>query len=124
VQHLILHNWEAKHPPTNNFTYFPPSLAPPLSRNSKTRLFHHLQQHGFENPEYGVYFRKSYPIKEKDFSRICWLVGFKVKLIKDQRLFCRKAYYSGSLKIQFYYQVKSLPVSRVISILVQALSLR
>jgi hypothetical protein len=30
---------------------------------------------------------------------------------------------SGSLKIQFYYQVKSLPVSRVLSILVQTLSL-
>jgi hypothetical protein len=37
-----------------------------LSRNSKTLLFHYLQQHGFENPEYGVYFRKSYPTKEKD----------------------------------------------------------
>jgi hypothetical protein len=28
-------------------------------------LFPHLQQHGFENPKYGVYFRKSYPTKEK-----------------------------------------------------------
>jgi hypothetical protein len=28
-------------------------------------LFPHLQQHGFENPEYGVYFHKSYPSKEK-----------------------------------------------------------
>jgi hypothetical protein len=70
-----------------------------------------------------VYFRKSYPTKEKDFSRICWLVGFKVKLIKNQRLFAEKHTNSGSLKIQFYYQVKSLPVSRVLSILVQALSL-
>jgi hypothetical protein len=26
----------------------------------------HLQQHGFENPEYGVYFRKSYLTKRKD----------------------------------------------------------
>jgi ribonuclease HII len=25
-----------------------------------------MQQHGFENPEYGVYFHKSYPTKEKD----------------------------------------------------------
>jgi hypothetical protein len=37
-----------------------------LNRNNKTLLFPHLQQHGFENPEYGVYFRKSYPTKEKD----------------------------------------------------------
>ena len=26
----------------------------------------YLQQHGFENPEYEVYFCKSYPINEKD----------------------------------------------------------
>jgi hypothetical protein len=36
-----------------------------LSRNSKTLLFPHLQQHGFENLEYGVYFHKYYPTKEK-----------------------------------------------------------
>jgi hypothetical protein len=42
-----------------------PPWVPPSSKNIKTLLFHHLQQHGFENPEYGVYFRKSYPIKEK-----------------------------------------------------------
>jgi hypothetical protein len=57
---------EVKHPPVNKFTDFPSALAPPLSKNSKTRQFHHLQQHGFENPEYGVYFRKSYQTKEKD----------------------------------------------------------
>jgi hypothetical protein len=91
VRHLILHNWEAKHPSANKFTDFPPALVPPLSRNNKTRLFHHLQQHGFENPDYGVYFRKSYPTKEKDFSRIYWLVGFKVKLIKNQRLYLQKS---------------------------------
>jgi hypothetical protein len=86
VHHLILHNWEVKHPPANEFTDFPPALAPPLIGNIKTRLVHHLQQHGFENPEYGVYFLKSYPTKEKDFSRIYWLLGVKVKLIKIQRL--------------------------------------
>jgi hypothetical protein len=36
-----------------------------LPKNSISLLFPHLQQHGFENPEYGVYFRKSYPSKEK-----------------------------------------------------------
>jgi hypothetical protein len=30
---------------------------------------------------------------------------------------------SGSLKLQFYYQVKLLPISRVLSTLVQALGL-
>jgi hypothetical protein len=29
VQHLILHNWEAKHPPTNKLCDLPPALAPP-----------------------------------------------------------------------------------------------
>jgi hypothetical protein len=30
------------------------------------------------------------------------LEGFKVKLIKIQRLFCRNAYYEWILKIHFY----------------------
>jgi hypothetical protein len=42
---------------------------------------------------------------------------------ESKTLFAEKLTNSGSLKIQFYYQVKSLPVSRVLSILVQALSL-
>jgi hypothetical protein len=91
VQHIILHNWEAKHPPAIKFIDFTPTSATPLNRNSKTRLFHHLQQHGFGNPVYGVYFHKSYPTKEKDFSRKCWLVGFKGKLIKNQRLHLQKS---------------------------------
>jgi hypothetical protein len=41
-------------------------LEPPWNINIRTQQFHHLQQHGFENPEYEVYFRKSYPSKEKD----------------------------------------------------------
>jgi hypothetical protein len=38
-------------------------------------------------------------------------------------LFAEMLTNSGSLKIQFYYHVKSLPASRVLSILVQALAL-
>jgi hypothetical protein len=38
-------------------------------------------------------------------------------------LFVEKLTNNGSLKTRFYYQVKSLPASRVLSILVQALSL-
>jgi hypothetical protein len=55
-----------KHPPVHTITALAPRWVPPLNRNSKTPLFRHLQQHGFENPKYGVYFRKSYPTKEKD----------------------------------------------------------
>jgi hypothetical protein len=77
---LLLQTREAKHPPTQKSIVFkvggqhPPAIAftvgahpwvPPLNKNSKSLLFPHLQQHGFENPEYGVYFRKSYPSKEK-----------------------------------------------------------
>jgi hypothetical protein len=77
---LLLHTREAKHPPAQMSIVFkvggqhPPVTdftdgahpwVPPLNRNIKSLLFPHLQQHGFENPEYGVYFRKSYLSKEK-----------------------------------------------------------
>ena len=52
-----------KHPPVTTFTVGALPWVPPLNRNSKTLLFPLLQQHGFENPEYGVYFCKSYPSK-------------------------------------------------------------
>jgi hypothetical protein len=42
---------------------------------------------------------------------------------ESKTMFAEKLTNSGSLKIQFYYQVKSLLVSRVLSILVQALCL-
>jgi hypothetical protein len=121
VHKILLHTKEAKHHPAHEFSVFKlggkhppaptitdlaPPLVPPSSRNNKTLLFHHLQQHGFENREYGVYFRKSYPTKGKKLSMICRLVGFKVKLVKIQRLFAEMLTNSGSLKIQFYYQVK------------------
>jgi hypothetical protein len=106
VQHLLLHNWEAKHPPTNEFTDFPPTLAPPCSRNNITQLFHHLQQHGFENPVYGVYFRKYYPSKEKTLKDML-AFGNQGKAHQNSKtLVCRKLTMSGSLKIHFYYQVK------------------
>jgi hypothetical protein len=54
-------------------------------------LFPHLQQHGFENPEYGVYFRKSYPTKEKD-SRICWLEGVWEGYSRIKDSVCGNAY--------------------------------
>jgi hypothetical protein len=80
VHGVLLQTREAKHPPAHKFIDFkvggkhPPVTnfiagalpwVPPLSRNSKTLLFPHLQQHGFENLEYGVYFHKYYPTKEK-----------------------------------------------------------
>jgi hypothetical protein len=86
-------------------------------------LFSHLQQHGFENPEYEVYFRKSYPTKEKTLKdMLAW--GSQGKAIQESKtLFAEMLTNSGSLKIQFYYQVKSLPAARVLSTLVQALDL-
>jgi hypothetical protein len=42
---------------------------------------------------------------------------------ESKTLFAEMLTNNGSLKIQFYYHVKSLPVSRVLSILVQALGL-
>jgi hypothetical protein len=81
VLRVLLQTREAKYPPTQKFIIFKvggqhrlatiftagtPPWVPPLNRNNKTLLFPLLQQHGFENPEYGVHFRKSYPTKEKD----------------------------------------------------------
>jgi hypothetical protein len=66
VHRVLLQTREAKHPPAQKFQSAGAlPWVPPLNRNNKTLLFPHLQQHGFENLEYGVYFRKSYPTKEK-----------------------------------------------------------
>jgi hypothetical protein len=62
--------------------------------------------------------------QKKRLSRICWLEGGQGKAIQDSKtLFAEMLTNSGSLKIQFYYQVKSLPVTRVLSTLVHALDL-
>jgi hypothetical protein len=88
VHKILLQTKEAKHPPAQKISVFKlgdrhspahtitalaPLLVPPLNRNNKTLLFPHLQQHGFENPEYGVYFHKSYLIKGKDSQRYAGL---------------------------------------------------
>jgi hypothetical protein len=61
--------------------------------------------------------------QKKRHSRICWLEGVKVTLNQGSRLFAKMLTISGSLKIQFYYQVELLPATRVLSTLVQALGL-
>jgi hypothetical protein len=85
----LLHHRKAKHLPQVVLSSPTPVSGQPWSRNNKTQQFHHLQQHGFENIEYRVYFRKSYPSKKR-LSRICWPLGIKVKLIKIHRLFLQK----------------------------------
>jgi hypothetical protein len=62
--------------------------------------------------------------QKKRPSRICWLEAGQGKAIQESKtLFAEMLTNSGSLKIQFYHQVKSLPAARVLSILVQALGL-
>jgi hypothetical protein len=70
-----------------------------------------------------VYFRNSYLTKEKTLKDMlaCGIHGKADQEFKA--LFAEMLTNSGSLKIQFYYHVKSLPASRVLSILVQALAL-
>jgi hypothetical protein len=65
AQKFIVFKVGGQHPPAHNFTVGALLWVPPLNRNNKSLLFPHLQQHGFENPEYEVYFRKSYSTKEK-----------------------------------------------------------
>jgi hypothetical protein len=118
VQRILLQTKEAKHPPAQKFSVFKlgskhplahtitdlaPPLVPPLNRNNKIPLFPHLQQHGFENPEYGVYFRKSYLTKEKTLKD---MLAYRIQGKADQEsktLFAEMLTNSGSLKIQFYY---------------------
>jgi hypothetical protein len=70
-----------------------------------------------------VYFHKSYPTKEKTLKDML-AGGIQGRANHESKsLFVEMLTNSGSLKIQFYYQVKSLPASRVLSILVQALGL-
>jgi hypothetical protein len=70
-----------------------------------------------------VYFHKSYPIKEKTLKDML-SCGIQDKADQGSKtLFAEMLTKSGSLKIQFYYQVKSLPASRILSMLVQALGL-
>jgi hypothetical protein len=62
--------------------------------------------------------------QRKRLSMICWLERVKVKANQESKtLFTEMLTNSGSLKIQFYYQVTSLPASRVLSTLVQTLGL-
>ena len=68
-------------------------------------MFRHLQQH-FENPEYGVYFRKSYLTKEKSLKdMLAWASQDKV-IQESKTLFAEMLTNSGSLKIQFHCHVK------------------
>jgi hypothetical protein len=53
-----------------------------------------------------VYFRKSYPTKEKTLKDML-ACGIQGKACQDSKtLFAEMLTNSGSLKIQFYYQVK------------------
>jgi hypothetical protein len=100
VRNLLLHYREAKHHPQISFSVHPPTWEPPWNRNSRTQSFHHLQQHGFENSEYEVYFHKSYPSKEKTLKDML-AFGIQGKAYQDS-----KTTKIGSLKIHFYFQVK------------------
>jgi hypothetical protein len=122
AQKSIVFKVGGQHPPVTDFTTGAHPWVPPLNKNSKSLLFSHLQQHGFENPEYGVYFCKSYPSKKRLKDMLAG--GSQGKAIQESKtLFAEILTNSGSLKIQFYYQVKSLPAARVLSTLVQALGL-
>jgi hypothetical protein len=93
---LIITLQDAKHPPPISFSVLPPAWETPWNRNSRTPPFHHLHQHGFENPEYGVYFRKSYPSKEKTIKDML-AFGNQGKAYQDSKtLFAEKLTMSRS----------------------------
>jgi hypothetical protein len=127
VHSLLLHNWEAKHPPTNKFNDLSPALAPP----SFGTTFE--QQNSVVSSPTTTWVRKpwvrsvlSQVLPNKGERLLKDMLAFGNQCKTDQELktlFAEKLTNSGSLKIHFYYQVKSLPASRVLSILVQAISL-
>jgi hypothetical protein len=70
-----------------------------------------------------VYFHKSYPIKEKTLQDML-ACGIQGKVGQESKtLFAEMLTNTGPLKIQFFFQVKSLPASRVLYVLVQTLGL-
>jgi hypothetical protein len=85
-----------------SLSFHPPAWEPPWNRKSKTQSFHHLQQHGFENPENGVYFHKSYPVKGKRLKDML-AFGNPDKAYQDSKTpFAEMLTMCGSLKISFY----------------------
>jgi hypothetical protein len=106
AQKFIVFKLGVRHPPAHSITALAPLFVPPLNRNNKTPLFPHLQQHGFKNPEYEVYFRKSYPSKEKDSQGYAgfWESRLSLSIFRDS--LAEKLTMSGSLKIHFTCQVK------------------
>jgi hypothetical protein len=98
AQKFIVFKLGIRHPPTHSITALAPLLVPPLNRNNKTLLFPHLQQHGFETLSMKCTFASLTCLRKKTLKDMV----IKVKLIKIQRLFCRKAYYEWILKNSFY----------------------
>jgi hypothetical protein len=95
---LIITSLEGKTPSQISLSFHPPAWEPPWNRNNRTQPFHHLQQHGFVNPEYGVYICKSYPSKEKTLKDML-AFGNQGKAHQDSKtLFAEKLTMSGSLE--------------------------
>jgi hypothetical protein len=95
-----------KTPSPNKFSVLPPAWAPPWSRNNRTQLFHHLQQHGCETLSTECTFA-SLTCQRKKTLKDMLAFGNQGKAYQDSKTrFAETLTMSGSLKIQFYYQVK------------------
>jgi hypothetical protein len=57
--------WEGKHLPKVVLSFLPPVSEQPWSKNNKNSTVSSPTTTWFGNPEYGVYFHRSYPTKEK-----------------------------------------------------------
>jgi hypothetical protein len=89
LKHIIT-SQEGKTPSQISLSFHPPAWEPPWNRNNGTQPFHHLQQHGFGNPEYGVYFRKSSRQRKKALKDML-AVRNQSKAFKIQRLLLQKS---------------------------------
>jgi hypothetical protein len=97
---------KANHLPGVGLSFFPPALEPPWNKNNRTHQFHHLQQHGFENPEYECTFASLTHQRKKTLKDMLAFGNQGKPYHNSKTLFAEKLTISGSLKIHFTYQVK------------------
>jgi hypothetical protein len=104
VHNLLLQNREVKHPPAQKLSVFKlgGDTSSPNSLLVLLLLWHHLSAKTAKHGYFLIYNMGSKTLsmecafarhtqQRKRLSRICWLVGFKVKLIKHQRLYLQKS---------------------------------
>jgi hypothetical protein len=91
MQNLLLHNREVKHCPMNKVYWFFSCFGTTFEQKQQNSAVSSPTTTWVRKPWVRSVLSQVLPDKGNDFSRICWLVGFKVNLIKNQRLCLQKS---------------------------------